>query len=94
MLFRSSNLVGMGVLPLQFEDNQNYQTLGLSGFETYDIKGIAEALSPGKKMQVTARDTDGKVKTFTVISRIDTPMEVDYYKNDGILQYVLRMLLK
>ena len=80
--------------PLQFEEGQNRETLGLTGFETYDINGIADNLQPGKKMQVSARSSDGKQKTFAVICRIDTPMEVDYYKNDGILQYVLRTLLK
>ncbi|MFQ5797077.1 MAG: aconitate hydratase AcnA [Bacteroidota bacterium] len=89
-----SNLIGMGVLPLQFEEGQGRQTLSLSGFETYDIEGIAEGLQPGKKLKVTARGQDGAVKTFTVIARIDTPNELDYYRHDGILQYVLRSLLK
>ncbi|HXG37603.1 MAG TPA: aconitate hydratase AcnA [Bacteroidota bacterium] len=89
-----SNLVGMGVLPLQFEEGQNAKSLGLTGFETYDIEGIAEGLQPMKKMRVKATKPDGSVVTFNVIARIDTPNEVDYYKNDGILQYVLRQLLK
>jgi aconitate hydratase len=89
-----SNLIGMGVLPLQFEPGQNRETLGLSGFETFDIDGIADNLRPGKKMNIRARSSDGQVITFSAICRIDTPMEVDYYKNDGILQYVLRSLLK
>ena len=84
----------MGVLPLQFENGQNRSTLGLTGFETFDIEGIAEGISPGKKLKVNARTSDGKSKSFTTACRIDTPMEVDYYKNDGILQYVLRALLK
>ncbi len=89
-----SNLIGMGILPLQFDINQNSETIGLTGFEEYDISGIAEGISPGKKLMVTARDNRGGQKSFTVTCRIDTPMEVDYYKNDGILQYVLRSLLK
>ncbi|MFH0990423.1 MAG: aconitate hydratase AcnA [bacterium] len=89
-----SNLVGMGVLPLQFMDGENYISLGLTGFETYSIEGIAQDLHPHKKMNVKAIDQHGSVKSFTVLCRIDTPNEVDYYKNDGILQYVLRQLLK
>jgi aconitate hydratase len=89
-----SNLVGMGVLPLQFEEGQNRTTLGLTGFETYSIEGIAEGIQPMKRMKVNAKSDDGKEKSFTAICRIDTPNEVDYYKHDGILQYVLRSLLK
>ncbi len=88
-----SNLVGMGVLPLQFEEGQSVKSLGLTGFETYDIEGIAEGLQPMKKLRVRATRSDGSVITFTAIARIDTPNEVDYYKNDGILPYVLRQLL-
>lgn len=89
-----SNLVGMGVLPLQFEEGQNYKTLGLTGFETYTIEGISASLQPRQTMTVKATDSNGNTKSFTAISRIDTPNEVDYYKNDGILQFVLRSLLK
>ncbi|MBI3585513.1 MAG: aconitate hydratase AcnA [Ignavibacteriales bacterium] len=89
-----SNLVGMGVLPLQFEEGQNYKTLGLTGFETYTIEGISASLQPRQTMSVKATDSNGNTKSFTAISRIDTPNEVDYYKNDGILQFVLRSLLK
>lgn len=89
-----SNLVGMGVLPLQFEEGQNYKTLGLTGYETYTIQGIAIGLQPRQKLTVKATDSNGVVKTFAVISRIDTPNEVDYYRHDGILQFVLRSLLK
>jgi aconitate hydratase len=89
-----SNLVGMGILPLQFEEGQNYQTIGLTGFETYEIEGIAENLQPLKKMQVKAAATDGSVRSFKAVCRIDTPNEVDYYKHGGILQYVFRTLLK
>ena len=89
-----SNLIGMGILPLQFEEGQNYQTIGLSGFEVFDIEGIAEDLQPRKKITVIALAKDGSKKNFSVLCRIDTPNEVDYYKHDGILQYVLRSLLK
>ncbi len=89
-----SNLIGMGVLPLQFEKGQDWQTLGLTGFETYDIEAVTEGLQPGKRLKVTARDQGGAGKTFTVITRIDTPNELDYYRHDGILPYVLRLLLK
>ena len=89
-----SNLIGMGLLPLQFEEGQNRDTLSLGGFETYDLDGIAQGLQPGKKLCVKAKGQDGSVKTFNVITRIDTPNELDYYRHDGILQYVLRSLLK
>jgi aconitate hydratase len=89
-----SNLIGMGILPLQFEEGQNRESLNLTGFETYDIEGIASDLRPGKKLKVVAKGAEGASKSFIAICRIDTPMEIDYYKNDGILQYVLRSLLK
>jgi aconitate hydratase len=88
-----SNLVGMGVLPLQFLNGENRSTIGLTGFETFDISGIADALAPRKILSVTATTSDGQKKEFSAICRIDTPMEVEYYKNDGILQYVLRSLV-
>jgi aconitate hydratase len=89
-----SNLVGMGVLPLQFEDGQSAKSLGLTGFESYAIEGIAADLKPRKKMRVTATAADGTKKDFGVLCRIDTPNEVDYYRNDGILPYVFRQLMK
>ncbi len=88
-----SNLVGMGVLPLQFEAGQDRETLGLTGLETFDIGGIAEGLEPGRKLAVVARGEDGREKRFTAIARVDTPNEVDYYRHGGILPYVLRTLL-
>lgn len=87
-----SNLVGMGVLPLQFMEGQNRGELGLSGHETYDITGIEGGLKPGMTLTVTASSTDGTSKEFSVVARIDTPNEIDYYRNGGILQYVLRQL--
>lgn len=89
-----SNLIGLGILPLQFENGQNRESLQLTGFESYDIEGISRNLSPGKRITVRAKKESGDPITFSVNCRLDTPMEVDYYKNDGILQYVLRSLLK
>ncbi|MBE2254487.1 MAG: aconitate hydratase AcnA [Myxococcus sp.] len=89
-----SNLIGMGVLPLQFEAGQDATTLGLDGSETYSISGVADGLAPMKKLTVTAKADGGATKTFTVVTRIDTPNELDYYKHGGILQYVLRHLAK
>ena len=86
-----SNLIGMGVLPLQFEAGQDAQSLGLTGRETFDIRGVAGGLQPGKRLEVTARGEGGE-KRFGVIARLDTPNEVDYYRHGGILHYVLRQL--
>ena len=89
-----SNLVGMGVLPLQFLSGQNAGSLGLTGFETFDIVGISGAEMQAKqKLTVRATAADGSVKTFETISRIDTPVEVGYYCNGGILQTVLRQMM-
>jgi aconitate hydratase len=84
-----SNLVGMGVLPLQFMDGEDATTLGLGGYETFDIGAIAENLAPGRTLEVKVA---GK-KSFNVRLRIDTPNEVDYFKHGGILPYVLRQLI-
>ncbi len=89
-----SNLIGMGVLPLQFEAEQDAQTLGLSGHEVFDVAGVADGdLVPGKRLSVTA-SKGGETKRFTAIARIDTPNEVDYFKHGGILPYVLRQLAR
>jgi len=88
-----SNLVGMGVLPLQFEEGQGWKQLGLTGTETYTITGIKEGLYPGKKLTVKAVDREGGVKTFTVKTLLLTKTEVEYYRHGGILQYVLRKIL-
>jgi len=87
-----SNLVGMGVLPLEFEPGQTPASLGLTGQETFSIEGIA-GLSPRKKLTVHARDDSGKTTTFQTIARADTPEEVSYYQHGGILRYVLRQML-
>ena len=84
-----SNLVGMGVLPMQFLPGQNRESLGLTGFEEYSITGIPEAIAKGAKAHVRAGD-----KTFDVVVRIDTPQEAEYYRNGGILPYVVRQLAK
>ena len=89
-----SNLVGMGVLPLEFEAGEDVTTLGLTGLETFAIDGIAAGLSPKKKLTVTATGEGGKETKFTVTTRIDTPNEVDYFVHGGILLYMLRQLAK
>jgi aconitate hydratase len=88
-----SNLVGMGVLPLQFKDGENAEKLGLTGFETFDIEGIAAGIKPGMLVTIRARNAEGKDKVFQAVTRIDTPYEIHYYKHGGILQYVLRQLI-
>ncbi len=89
-----SNLVGMGILPLQFLEGENVQSLGLTGFETFDILcGPADLLQPGQTLNVRAVDPAGEPKSFRVVCRIDTPVEVQYYRNGGILQTVLRQML-
>jgi aconitate hydratase len=90
-----SNLIGMGVLPLQYLSGQSAESLGLSGTEVFSISGITEmnnGVTP-KTVQVSAKSQDGKEVVFEAIVRIDTPGESDYYRHGGILQYVLRSLL-
>ena len=89
-----SNLVGMGVIPLEFADGATRQSLGLTGFETYEIEGLSNSLAPRALLTVRATDAGGKTRTFQVRSRIDTPEEATYYRNGGILPYVLRTLAK
>ena len=88
-----SNLIGMGVLPLQFKDEEGRVSLGLSGEESFSIAGIAEGLKPGKELEVKCTRTDGSQFSFTAVTRIDTPNELEYYRHGGILQYVMRSLL-
>jgi aconitate hydratase len=88
-----ANLVGMGVLPMQFVDGQTRESLGLTGFETYSITGIPAAVnSAGRTRAKVTATVDGKTTTFDVQVRVDTPVEADYYRNGGILPYVLRQL--
>ena len=88
-----SNLVGMGVLPLQFRKGDTRETLGLTGFEEYDIEGVSEKLSPRKLVNVNVRSKDGREKKFQATCRLDSPIEVEYYRNGGILQTVLRQMI-
>jgi aconitate hydratase len=89
-----SNLIGMGIIPLQFKAGENVKSVGLTGLETYEITGIADDLNIGKELTVKATNDDGKVTAFQVICRIDIPAELDYYRHGGILEYVLRQLLQ
>ena len=86
-----SNLIGMGVLPLQFKAGESADTLGLTGHETFDIP-ITDDVSPMDEIEVTATGEGGKKTVFRAVARIDTPVEVDYYRNGGILHTVLRRL--
>jgi aconitate hydratase len=82
------------VLPLEFTNGETRQSLGLTGFETFDIDGLDAKLAPRSTLTVRAKSTDGATKSFTVLCRIDTPEELNYYKNGGILPYVLRSLAR
>ena len=88
-----SNLVGMGVLPLQFKEGETRHSLGLTGLEAFSISGIAAGLRPGQTLSVHGRRPDGSELAFDVVCRIDTPIEIEYYRHGGILPYVLRQLL-
>ncbi len=88
-----SNLVGMGVLPLQFKTGESVESLGLSGFETFDVLGLNDKLKPGAELTVRAKADDGTVREFQAICRIDTPVEVEYYRHGGILNLVLRKMI-
>ena len=89
-----SNLVGMGILPLQFNQSENSETLGLTGRESFDIFGISSGLQPGGSVRITAHREDGTSMSFTAIVRIDTLVEMDYYHQGGVLQTVLRRILR
>jgi aconitate hydratase len=92
-----SNLVGMGVLPLEFESGASAASLGLGGHERFDVLGLRDAIATGfangRTLTVRARSDDGKTTEFPVRVRIDTPTEIEYYRHGGILLYVLRSLL-
>ena len=87
-----SNLVGMGVLPLQFEEGDTPRSLGLTGRETFDILGISEALAPHARLTVVARTGDGHETSFSTVARLDSAVDVEYYRNGGILHTVLRRI--
>ncbi len=89
-----SNLVGMGVLPLQFKDGETAATYGLTGKETFSISGLSDNLTPLKHVHVTAKKEDGSEVKFDVVARVDSAIEIAYYQNGGILQYVLRQFLR
>ena len=89
-----SNLVGMGVLPLQFKDGVTRETLGLDGSETFDISGVEAGLAPGMDLSCTIIRTDGSSQAVTLLCRIDTADEVEYFRHGGILHYVLRNMMR
>lgn len=89
-----SNLVGMGVLPLQFIDGADWKSLGITGTETFDIAGLSDNVQPGQKVAVKATRTDGSSFEFQAAVRLDSMVDVDYYRNSGILQTVLRQMMK
>jgi aconitate hydratase len=89
-----SNLVGMGVLPLQYKTGETAQSLGLSGKETFSITGISENIKPLQEIRVQAKKEDGREIAFNVIARLDSKIEIEYYRHGGILQYVLRQFLE
>ena len=89
-----SNLVGMGVMPLQYKEGQTAETLGLSGEEAFSISGISEGLHPLKEVEMTAHKADGQEIRFQAVARLDSNIEVEYYRHGGILQYVLRQFLE
>jgi aconitate hydratase len=87
-----SNLAGMGILPLTYVAGENAESLGLTGEETFDIAGTSGEITPRQKVEVTATRPDGARTAFQAVVRLDTPVEVGYFKNGGILQTVLRSL--
>ena len=89
-----SNLVGMGVLPLCFEEGQNPDSLGLDGSETFSFPGLSDEVKPFDVLEVTATNENGKTISFNTVVRLDTPVEVEYYRNGGILHTVVRNLAK
>ncbi len=89
-----SNLVGMGVLPLQFLEGQSSNSLELDGTEVFTIAGLNDAILPSKQLEVTVTHSNGTTKSFRVLNRLDSKIEIDYYRNNGILQYMLRQFLE
>ncbi len=88
-----SNLVGLGVLPLQYKNGETAASLGLTGKETFTITGIEKDIKPLKELDIVATNDEGKEIRFKAIARLDSPIEIEYYRNGGILQYVLRQFL-
>ncbi len=89
-----SNLIGMGILPLRFMDGQNAESLGLKGDEIYDIEGLSDEMKPKSVVNVKATKADGSVVQFQATALLNTDVEVNYYRNGGILHTVLRNLVK
>jgi aconitate hydratase len=87
-----SNLIGMGVLPLEFDQGETASSLGLDGTESYSVP-VDDSVVAGARIDVTARRSDGTVITFKTVCRLDTPVEVEYYRHGGILHFVLREFL-
>jgi aconitate hydratase len=88
-----SNLVGMGVLPLQFKEGESYTNLGLTGKEILSIPELNDGIQPLQSLTIQATIENGTPRTFEVLCRLDSKIEIDYYRNQGILQYMLRQLL-
>ena len=89
-----SNLVGLGVLPLQFKEGDTAEKLGITGTETFTITGIAQDITPLKEIKVIAKNEKGEEIKFGAIVRLDSPIDIEYYRHGGILQYVLRQFLE
>ena len=89
-----SNLVGMGVLPLQFPEGATAQSLSLNGSETYSVRGLHKGIKPRQEVTLEIARKDGAIEKVPLILRIDTPIEVDYYRHGGILPFVLREILR
>ena len=88
-----SNLIGMGVLPLVFDNEQSAHSLGLEGTEVFEILGVANNVNPRSKVEVKATSSSGKITEFKVLVRIDTEIENQYYRHGGLLPYVLRQMM-
>jgi aconitate hydratase len=84
----------MGVLPLQFLKGESAEGLGLDGTEVYTIKSLSDSIKPSQTLNIVAAHADGRTKQFSVVSRLDSIIEIDYYRNGGILQYMLRKFLR
>lgn len=89
-----SNLIGMGVLPLQFKEGEDAASLGITGQEVYSLSGLSDSIKPSEEVELTITDAEGNTRSATVICRLDTAIEADYYRHGGILPYVLRQILE
>ncbi|MFT6236081.1 MAG: aconitate hydratase, partial [Lentimonas sp.] len=88
-----SNLIGMGVLPFQFPEGVSAETLGLTGEERFSLIGLSKGIKPGQSVPMEIKQSDGSTQTIDLIVRVDTDIEIEYYRHGGILQYVLRDIL-